>query len=221
MLDFWKELIDTRIQTTSWDLDYLVNIDVIKEIVDEVHRRAPSKQNGVRYKMHLFDWSNTEIRNNLYEFAVDRNQPTPEYYNYNSQVLANWLVVFTSKLSSFADPNTNLADDKLRSDLVGHLEIGLASYFLIHGATVRGLDSGFCRCYDFDYQNRDHICKALDIEETEDVCLMIGIGKAKTENIDTTLNLHTGLEVNSQSDKGFKWQIEPKPEPDNYIFYHV
>lgn len=221
MLDIWKELIDARIQTTSWDLDYLVNIDVIREIVDEVHRRAPSKQNGVRYKMHLLDWSNTELRNDLYEFAVDRNQPSLEYYHYNSQVLANWLVVFTSKLSSFADPTTSLTDDKNRSDLIGHLEIGLASYFLIHGATARGLDSGFCRCYDYSYSNGDRICKALDIEQTDDVFLMIGIGKAKTENIETTLNLHTGLEVDSQSDRGFKWQTEPKPEMSEYIFYHV
>lgn len=221
MLDIWKELIEARIQTTSWDLDHEVDISVIHDIVDEVHKRAPSKQNGVRYKMHLLNWSNTELRNDLYEFAVDRNQELAENYHYNSQVLANWLVVFTSKLSSFTDPTAMTTDNKNRNDLIGHLEIGLASYFLIHGAKVRGLDSGFCRCYDYNYQNAESICKALDIEQVDDIFLMIGIGKAKTENTNTTLNLHTGLQVDSQSDRGFKWQTEPKPPMEEYIFYHV
>jgi hypothetical protein len=221
MLDIWKQLIETRIQTTSWDLDFPVDIDVIRDIVGEVHKRAPSKQNGVRYKMHLLDWSNTELRNDLYEFAVDRNQPSADYYHYNSQVLSNWLVVFTSKLTSFTDPTSDFAEDKSKSDIIGHMEIGLASYFLIHGAKARDLDSGFCRCYDYNYQNKSRICEALDIEQVEDIFLMIGIGKAKTRNTSTTLNLHTGLEVDSASDRGFKWRSEPKPDPSEYIFYHV
>jgi hypothetical protein len=221
MLDVWKELIETRAQTTSWDLDYNIDISVIKSLNDEVHRRAPSKNNGVRYKMHWFNWNNTEIRNDFYEFSVDRDHQFAEKYHYNSQVLANWIVVFTSNLSSFADPDNGLRDDKHRSDLIGHLEIGLASYFLIHGAKARGLDSGFCRCFDYDYKkDNNRISKALDIESKDDIFLILGIGKEK-ETICTTLNLHTGIHVDSFSDKGMKWNREPKPSVEEYIFYHV
>jgi hypothetical protein len=221
MIDLWKELIEARAQTTSWDLDYPVNIDVIKELNDEVHRRSPSKQNGVRYKMHWFDWSNTAIRNDFYEFAVDRDHLLPENYRYNSQVLANWIVVFTSNLSSFTDPDNGLKDSKHRSDLIGHLEIGLASYFIIHGAKARGLDSGFCRCFDYQFKDKNRINEVLDIESTDDVFLILGLGKAKEKNIGTTLNLHTNIQVDSLSDRGLKWATEPKPDPENYIFYHV
>lgn len=221
MFDVWKELIEARIQTTSWDLDYNVNLDLIKEISNEIHRRAPSKQNGVTYNMHWFDWSNPELRNDIYEFSVDRSNPDSSKWKYNSQVLANWVVVFTLRQSNFVDPDN--PDLKLSSQVkesISHLEIGLAAHMLIHGAKARGLDCGFCRCFDYKSKTRDRLIPALNVPIIDDVFLILGVGKASND-ITRTKNLYTNEFVVAESDRGFKWQKEPKPLMEEYIFYHV
>jgi hypothetical protein len=220
MIDLWKELIETRTQTTTWNLDYNLDIETIKELSEEIHRRSPSKQNRVRYEMHWLDWSNPELRNEIYEFCVSRNE---EKLHYNPQVLANWIVVFTAK--KYYYPEEETGHDKFTANL----EVGLASHMLIHGAKVRGLETGFCKCFDYNYQNVDVIKKAFDLQDIDNLYLIVGVGKENKTYIDdtplndreeTTLNLYTGERVSSYKGNGYKWQTEPKPDPADYIFYY-
>lgn len=217
MIDTWKQLIEARAQTASWDLDYDVPLETIQDMCTDIHRRAPSKQNRVRYSMHWFDWSNTTLRNNFYEFAVDRDNPNPQW---NSQLLANWLVVFVGRKPSEFDLDFSATRGKY-DEALSNIEVGLTSHFLIHGAAARGLDCGFCKCFDHDYANVDSIKSALKIDNTDRILLTIGVGKERSDDITTTLNKHTGEMVNSISDKGHKWYREPKPAPEEYIFYNV
>lgn len=216
MIDTWKELIETRAQTTSWDLSKTVDVETIKELSQEIHRRAPSKQNLVQYSMHWFDWSNPTLRNDFYEFAVDRNNPN---HRYNSQLLANWIVVFTGRTPRDFPDDFSVMRNKLNIH-VSHLEIGLSAHMLVHGAAVRNLACGFCRCFDYDYKNVPDIMSALDIDSIGNIFLIMGVGH-ESDNKKETLNLFNNQMVDAASDHGQKWLTEPKPEMSEYIFYHV
>ena len=91
----WEKLIDARVQTTTWDMDKEVSKDVIEEIMSEVHKRSASKQNLVRYNIHIFDWSDTEFRNHFNEFCIREPYKIP--VEYNTQVLAPYLIIFTRR----------------------------------------------------------------------------------------------------------------------------
>ena len=64
----WETLINERVQTTTWDMDKEVSKDVVEEIMSEVHKRSSSKQNLVRYNIHIFII--TEFRNHFNEFCI-------------------------------------------------------------------------------------------------------------------------------------------------------
>ena len=91
----WETLINERVQTTTWDMSKEVSKDVVEEIMSEVHKRSSSKQNLVRYNIHIFDWSDTEFRNHFNEFCIREPYKTP--VEYNTQVLAPYLIIFTRR----------------------------------------------------------------------------------------------------------------------------
>ena len=149
-LQAWQELTDLRMQTSNWNLDASVTQETMQEIVDEIHRRTPCKQNQVHFGMHILDWSDTALRNEFYEMAVDRDNP--ETTHYNSQTLANWLVVFTGRIPSPLTYDYSERNQDLLYLSLSAMEIGLASHMLIYGAAARGLQCGFCRCLDYRIQ---------------------------------------------------------------------
>lgn len=209
-LDFWKQLIEDRRQTVAWDLDKELPLETINEILQELHRRAPVKQNRVHYQISIVDFSDPEFRNTYYEFCVDRDNPNPQY---NSQVLAHYLLVF-----SYRDPGY-FADEFCKtsrnsSEKLSHIEIGLAADFIVHAAAARDLACGFCRCYDFDYKP-DIIMNKLGLDEIGDIFLTIGIGHSSNET--TTFNPFTNKFVEAPDDP--KWLVEPKPDMTKYIKY--
>ena len=66
----WNQLIESRVQTTTWDLEKEVSKETVESIMDEVHKRSASKQNLVRYEIQIFDWSDTEFRNHFNELCI-------------------------------------------------------------------------------------------------------------------------------------------------------
>jgi hypothetical protein len=214
----WKEIVEYRAQTATWDLTKTVNPAIIQSLTDDIHRRAPSKQNRVQYKMHVFDWSDTEFRNHFYEFAVDRDNPDPRY---NSQTLANYLFVFVGRNPGKFDKDFSGLDVAQNGE-ISHLEIGLAAHMLVHGAYARGLQSGFCKCFDYDYERKDKIIEKLQITEREfyKIHLAVGVGHQGSTSLET-YNLHTKQMVNGYKDQGKKWYLEPKPDASEYIIYHT
>lgn len=210
LVDSWKQLIDARKQTHAWDMDKPVSKDVIDEILSELHRRVPVKQNRVHYKISVLDYSDPEFRNHYYEYCVDRDNPD---WRYNPQVLAPYLLVF-----SFRDPGefdedfSNNGFDEYAKQL-SCIETGLASDFIVHAAAARGLNCGFCRCYDNKYIKTNLIESKLGLNSVRDIILSIGIGYAA--NSQETYNPYTFLMVPAPYDT--KWKTEPKPDINDYI----
>ncbi|MDA9993280.1 hypothetical protein N9E09_01295 [bacterium] len=219
-LQAWQELTDLRMQTSNWNLDASVTQETMQEIVDEIHRRTPCKQNQVHFGMHILDWSDTALRNEFYEMAVDRHNPETKHYN--SQTLANWLVVFTGRIPSPLTYDYSERNQDLLYLSLSAMEIGLASHMLIYSAAARGLQCGFCRCLDFEYSGWDTtILPALGLDYPDEVQLVVGVGVAST-NVDETYNLHTQQMVPAESkEQGNKWAVEPKPPQDEYVNWHV
>ena len=218
-LQAWQELTDLRMQTSNWNLDASVTQETMQEIVDEIHRRTPCKQNQVHFGMHILDWSDTALRNEFYEMAVDRHNPETKHYN--SQTLANWLVVFTGRIPSPLTYDYSERNQDLLYLSLSAMEIGLASHMLIYSAAARGLQCGFCRCLDYRYSGWDTtILPALGLDYPDQVQLVVGVGVA-SNNVNETYNLHTQQMVPAFKNQGNKWAAEPKPPQDEYVNWHV
>lgn len=210
LVDSWKELIDFRQQTHAWDMDRTVDKELIDDIFAELHRRVPVKQNRVHYKISVLDYSDPEFRNTYYEYCVDRDNPD---WRYNPQVLAPYLLVF-----SFRDPGNFDADfsgDGFSeyAKQLSCIETGLAGDFIVHAAAARGLNCGFCRCYDNRYRETRTIANKLGLNSTDDIIVSIGIGYAA--DAQETLNPFTGMMVDAPYDP--KWKSEPKPDMSEYV----
>jgi hypothetical protein len=208
LVDSWKQLIEQRKQTHAWDMDRAVSKEDITELLAELHRRAPVKQNRCHYNISVVDMSDTDFRNKYYEFAVDRDNPDPQF---NPQVLAPYMLVF-----SWRDPGSFAADFSAPSSFqkwLSHLEIGIASFFITHAAAARELDAGYCKCYDTESQFAPEIVEKLGLDSIHDIYLTVGIGYGTDAR--ETLNPHTNKMVPAPFDE--KWKTEPKPDMSDYI----
>ena len=217
IIETWNNLIEYRAQTSSWDLSQSIDKTMIDEVMSEIHRRCPSKQNRVPYEIHILDWNNTELRNNFYEFAVDRDNPNPRY---NSQTLAHYLFVFVGRIGRNSNVDFSPLNGKL-DERISHLEIGLVSHMLVHGLKARGISSGFCRCFDYNGPFSEAVKNGLQISSVHNIYLSLGVGIENLNDRHQTLNLHTSQLVDAWNDNGEKWYTEPKPEPNEYIKYHI
>lgn len=210
LVESWKQLIEIRKQTHAWDMDREVNKQDIDDILAELHRRVPSKQNRVTYKLAVVDYSDPEFRDSYYEFCVDRDNPN---WCYNPQVLAPYLLVFSFRRpDDFPYDFSGSGYDSYAKQL-SCIEVGLAGDFIVHAAAARGMNAGFCRCYDTKNAKTPSIVRKLGLENIDDIIVSVGVGYASDNN--KTLNPHTGEMVHAPYDP--KWLTEPKPAMDEYI----
>lgn len=214
----WEQLIDDRTQTSSWDMDREVSVDILNDIMDEIHRRSPSKQNIVQYNINIIGWDDIEFRNKFKEFTI--KDPTAEQPMYNTQTLAQYLIVLTKRAEAPFDRN----DDSVETDLTTHwynkfalpgIEIGMAAVNIAMSAKDKGLDTGFCRCFDWNYEHIDDIVEYLGVESPFDIHLSIGIGYGSDSK--RTLDKTTDQQVYSEVRSGTMWQVEPKPNKTTYV----
>lgn len=210
MLASWKQLIEDRKQTHAWDMEKEVNRQDIDDMLAELHRRVPSKQNRVTYKLSVIDYSDPEFRDSYYQFCVDNDNPN---WCYNPQVLAPYLLVFSFR--SPADFPYDFSDSGYDDNAkqLSCIEVGLASDFIVHAAAARGMNAGFCRCYDTAHEKVHSISEKLGLESVDEIILSIGVGYSS--NRAKTLNPYTGEMVDAPYD--IKWLSEPKPDRSEYI----
>ena len=216
----WEKLIDARVQTTTWDMDKEVSKDVIEEIMSEVHKRSASKQNLVRYNIHIFDWS--EFRNHFNEFCIREPYKTP--VEYNTQVLAPYLIIFTRRSvywnregdpSKLGHPDTDFETQVYNTHFTSSMETGIASANIILSAKAKGLDTGYCQCFNWNYEHVNSITEKLEVDNIKDIYLSLGLGYGSS--LKRTLNLHKNQWVNTFANVGKMWDIERKPDKDEYI----
>ena len=209
MLASWKQLIEDRKQTHAWDMEKEVNRQDLDDMLAELHRRVPVKQNRVHYQISVLDYSDPELRDKYYEFCVDRDNPD---HRYNPQVLAPYILIF-----SWRDPGAFAADFSGSphefQKWLSHLEIGLAANFLVHSAAARGIDTGFCKCYDTRFEHAPEIVERLGLNSVDDIYLTLGVGYGS--DLQETLNPFTQKMVDAPYDE--KWRVEPKPDMPEYI----
>ena len=214
----WSQLIDDRKQTSSWDMDREVSVDTINEIMAEVHRRSPSKQNVVQYDISIIGWDNKEFRNHFKQFTLKEPEQVDSLYN--TQILAPWLLIFTKRQDAPIDRYTPSVNKDLMTamyneySLVG-CEVGMAAMNISLSAASRGLSTGFCKCFDLNYEHSSNILEYLGINELKDIHLSMGLGYGSSEK--RTLDLTTNEIVNSEVRAGNLWKIEPKVSMDTYI----
>lgn len=218
----WEKLIDARVQTTTWDMDKEVSKDVVEEIMSEVHKRSASKQNLVRYNIHIFDWSDTEFRNHFNEFCIREPYKTP--VEYNTQVLAPYLIIFTRRNvywnregdpSKLGHPDTDFETQVYNTHFTSSMETGIASANIILSAKAKGLDTGYCQCFNWNYEHVNSIKEKLEVDNIKDIYLSLGLGYGSS--LKRTLNLHKNQWVNTFANVGKMWDIERKPDKDEYI----
>lgn len=218
----WNQLIESRVQTTTWDLEKEVSKDVVESIMDEVHKRSASKQNLVRYEIQIFDWSDTEFRNHFNELCIREPYKTP--VEYNTQVLAPWLIIFTRRNiywnregdpSKLGHPDIDYSTQLYNRFVPSSMETGIASANIILSAKAKGLDTGYCQCFNWNYEHADVVKDKLGIVDTNDVFVSIGLGYGSS--LKRTLNLHTNQWHNTFAHVGHMWERESKPNKEDYI----
>lgn len=167
-MDF-NTLIDNRKTNFTWTEEKVDN-DKIVEIVNNVLTKVPSKQKRMPYKIDVFDNSNQQLRNRIFEYTHrDEEASVDEDYG-NPQTLAPHLLLFsrrgvdTSKMSN-ANDVWGFSDQRII-----FMEIGVVSMMLMMAFENEGLSTGFCQCI----QMKQELADELGIENP--VELMMGVG---------------------------------------------
>ena len=163
MLDQWINLLHERRQWDSWDLDKECPQELILEILEEQNTFSPKKLNVAYFEMHLisgFDNDVFETRKLIADYN-QLNEIGHKDFAKNNQTLAHHLIVFS------------LLDDLSRSrQEIGLMQIGLAAAHIALGATARGLDSGFVRCFRGDDRELDNSMN----KKFGNLALILGVG---------------------------------------------
>jgi nitroreductase len=212
-IEWWKNLIDSRRQCDMWDYSQEISRETIEEILRECWWRVPSKQNQMQYEVVVLDWSDPELRNDIYEWAIailDENDPfyEPVYcegIGRNPQVLAPWLLLFKNN-DRFTK---NTVDDVTR-----HAEIGMMAMMVALDAKLRGIDSGFSRCFT---GINPKVNKALGLDDRADnFVFFLGLGMStpewKESKPATMLNPYNGEIIRSGISGEPEESVRPRPE---------
>jgi hypothetical protein len=200
----WNEIVDQRRQYDCWDLEKPVEKQLIQDIFQEMHYNCPKKQNIPHIKMLVLDWSDPQLRSDIYDFSC-LNEGASYGLTVNPQVLANYIVIF-------------LLDLKSPYERPGHTSIGLHASFIAHAATARGLQTGFCQCNDptlITSEQRLNIQSKLGIRDVENIQLILGVGHGLVKN--SMINPYSGKRIPCWSRVDPEWTKLPLPDQNEYI----
>ncbi len=204
--EYYNDLINLRKQYDCWDLSKAVPKEDIEYILEQVHRRAAVKQNEIKYKLKVIDWSDPELRNDIFNYCVSKEETKTHS---NGQTLAHWLILFQINRDFFSYNTRDDFNDAM-------LEYGIALDMIAHSAASIGLQSGFCRCFYKGYENKYRMFDKLNMPNGEnDFIVAVGIGHGiEAPNM---INPYTGEKIKTWS----RWEPEhvhnPKPDINSYV----
>jgi len=210
--EYYNDLINSRQQYDCWDLSKTVPKEDIEYILEQFHRRAAVKQNQVKYKINVLDWSNPKLRNDIFNYTLCEEDIGDVQLTPNAQSLANWILVFDVDGRGPRKINSR----ELREDAL--VEVGIAADFISHAATAIGLQTGFCRCigHEEDFYN-PILEKELNIlNPKKNIALILGIGHGLANK--SMINPYTGENVRTWS------RVFPetrKISMDRYLKFHT
>ena len=172
--NFWETIIRTRQQTFLFN-EEVPDRRIIDKILWELHEFCPSKQRKTPYRIDVLDWTNDQLRRDVYEgtYTPDKN---PD--RLNSQTLAPYLLVFSKRDLTEEEIGMNdELNDWVHFHNVAWNEIGMASMFVAMSALSKGIDHGFCACI----RDAKEICKRFqNMEQKDGPLLYMGLGYRST-----------------------------------------
>lgn len=130
----WHRAAQQRVNTYNWT-DAVPPIDMIKDIISDVHNFSPSKQRVTRYSIEIYRNDNEEKRNKIYRAGAASKSETARH---NPQMLAPYLLFFKPRV---------ITDDYSMTDF--YMDVGIATATIIYSAADKGLDTGLCRCVNY------------------------------------------------------------------------
>lgn len=200
----FDSIIENRKTNFSWS-DQEVDKQLIKDIITKVIEHVPSKQNKFPYTIDVFDWSNPELRNDIFRHTHRDTTETIYTDPGNPQTLAPILLTFTHRIMSDEDIGRQVElKEKGYKSAIGDLEIGIVSTMLMLAFESVGLATGFCQCIN----EKDALGKKLNRNK---VVLMMGVGYPS--------DAKTYLDPRINAQKKIPSYINVKPSVEKIVTY--
>jgi hypothetical protein len=165
----FDSIIENRKTNFSWS-NQEVDKKLITNTITKVINCVPSKQNKFPYTIDVFDWSDPNLRNDMF-FHTHRDVTESVTTDPgNPQTLAPILLTFTHRIMTNEDigSQVELKEEGYKST-ISELEIGIVSTMLMLAFEDAGLSTGFCQCIN----EKDVLGKKLNRDR---VVLMMGVG---------------------------------------------
>lgn len=209
MINDWITLLHKRRQYDGWDLEKECPTNVVLEILEEQNTFASKKNNQPNFEIILvsgFNNDNIELRELIYEWTIVDEPGVP--YGINPQTLAHHILLFKLK------DNQDSEDDA-----VGLIQIGIASSYIALGAAARGLQTGYCRCFNADDSTLDNaVNQKLGIVDKKPIELLLGIGYENNHNM--MINPTSNKPVLTHARKYPEITRNPLPKLNSYLTIH-
>ena len=186
-MDF-DTVINNRKTNFTWT-DQEVDKDKIKSIINNTLSKVPSKQKRMPYKIDVLDYSDKELRKEIFLHTKRDEESTVEEDPYNPQTLAPILLVFSMRSSTDAIDKLNRAP--LPHDFQGYsdnrviyMEMGIVAMSLMLALEAEGFATGFCQCIE----RKDQLGDTLDLSHPVDLMMGVGYPSTKENYIDPNTN---------------------------------
>ena len=201
-MNTYEELYTKRNQCNLFSKKKVDN-NVIDKIINDFYNNVPSKQSKYPYFVDILDWSNPDIRLEIFKnchrdltHSIDQDLGNPS-------VLAPILIAFTPRN---VDPQENF----ILKNKQAAIEIGIASMFLTFAFENNNYQTGFCGCLS----NPDKISRLLN--HTEPTYLLLGVGKKSyaVNYLDPRTNTIKKVPNNN-------YHTNRKPNKNNFITFYT
>lgn len=148
-----------RRSTFNFDLTKDFDMDAFKNVIELFSSNMPSKQHKFPYRIDILDWSDRELRKDIFYGTMPDTFPGQKYI-YNNQVLAPVLVCFTYR---YNDPYRYIAPE----------EIGMAVMSLTYLLQSNGFLTSYCQCI----QESNNLGKRITGEDNTTLNMILPVGQ--------------------------------------------
>lgn len=121
-----------RRSTFNFDLNKDFDMDAFKNVIELFSSNMPSKQHQFPYQIDILDWSDRQLRKDIFYGTTPRDEQRIEC-KFNNQILAPVLISFT---------------EELPGEYIAPVEIGMALMALTYLLQSNGFLTSFCECIE-------------------------------------------------------------------------
>jgi hypothetical protein len=175
-MDF-KEVIQLRTNTYTWDYTKKVDIQIIKDVLYDNYMQAPTKNLKYPFTITCIKNDDPDRRKEIMTIC-HRNDEMPSETDYgNPQVLAPYLIGFSQRDVTKAEVQYQFYNRTPASvERYDHLEFGVQAAYIMLGLQNRGLDTGITQNCSHDGER----CAEL-FGADQPIRLILGVGYASNE----------------------------------------